>query len=244
MVYYKYLKPFISNFFLFLMKFKEIALAGLLFLSSNSDINQSKINFDVYTDFPFRLKTSSINIDKREVNFSFLKNIYSIEFKKINDSTYQEIVKNNFFRRSEEVFDYSFKDSCYTFINYSSKKGKLRQEKEDLEGRVFDKKYDDLPQSFEKFEKENVKDSLHIIILGIPYSFKVEKRQELDEIVYSCILNVSRDPGDTFIASYPIEAYLKKENGKLKLLRFFTRILNVKHNYSIGIEGKLKKERD
>ena len=39
-------------------------------------------------------------------------------------------------------------------------------------------------------------------------------------------------------------AYLKKENGKLKLLRFFTRILNVKHNYSIGIEGKLKKERD
>jgi len=121
------------------MKLKEIVFAGALFLSSSVAFSQDNLNFDVYNDWllGINLNMSSLRITPKKIDFSFLKNLYSMEFNQLNDSTYQEIVRDNWARR-EEFFDYS-KDSCYTLINYSVVKGEAREEKVAVIGRVFDK---------------------------------------------------------------------------------------------------------
>lgn len=230
------------------MKLKEIVLAGAIFLQSAIAFSQEKLHFDVYSKgegfLNPRLKNSSLKISPKEIDFSFLFGIYSMEFKKINDSTYQEIVKNNFLWKSKkEFFEYSFKDNCYTFNSYSIEGDKPRLEKKMLEGNSFDEKYKALPELFENFENGSLKDSIHFIVLGLPYSAKIERIEKENNVTYYCNLGdlIKSEPGDIIIFPYPIEAYAAKGNGKLMPLGFSTKFLNVKAGRNVNIEGELKK---
>ncbi|MEK6833681.1 MAG: hypothetical protein AABY32_06570 [Nanoarchaeota archaeon] len=225
------------------MKLREIVLAGAIFLSG-AVFSQDKLHFDVYSreeGFLNLLKSSFLRVSSKEVDFSFLFGIYSMSFKKINDSIYQEVVKDNWALR-EEFFDYSLEDSCYTLIRYSAKRGKPRQEKKALEERIFDKKYRVLPELFSNFKNGLLGDSLHFIVNGMPYSVKINSRENGESIIYSCNLGelIKREPGDNILFPYPIEVYAIKKNGELLPLGFSTEFLKVRSGKKVPIKGKLK----
>jgi hypothetical protein len=228
------------------MKLKGILLTGMLFLSSLG-FSQKPLHFEIYSKgegfFSPRLNNSSLEVSPKEVSFSFLFGIYSMDFQMINDSTYRETVKD-FWNSKEEVFDYSFKDSHYTLKNYSAVKGKIREEKEVLEGKVFDKKYKSLPESFDAFEKGLLKDSAHFVILGMPYSFKIDKRKKGQDFVYSCNMekNIKSEPGDVFIFPFPVEVLGKKEKGKFVPYYFSTNFLRSRNGNKIHLEGILTED--
>lgn len=235
------------------MNLKEIVLAGALLLYGSSAFSQQdKLYFDIYSRFEgffnIKLNNSSLKADSKEINFSFLYGIYSTCFDKVNDSTYRETVKNNFLWISkEETFDYlRGKDSCYTFVKYSAKGEKPREEKKALEGRTFNKKYKPLPELFDDFEKGLLKDSIHMIVNAVPYSIKVKSiEEEKNNIIYSCSLEglVKREPGDIIIFPYPIELFAEKRaGGKIVPLRFCTKFLNVRSGNKTFIEGELRKK--
>jgi hypothetical protein len=230
------------------MKLREILLAGA-FLLSSAAFSQNKLHFDIYSKkegfFNPRLN-SSLNMDSKEIDFSFLHGMYSMKFKRINDSTYREIVKNNFFQSKEEVFDYSFRDSSCILDSYSAIGGKPREEKEVLEGTVFDKKYKSLPELFNDFEKGLLKDSIYLIVLGMPYSIKIENTEVDEDIIYSCKLKkpIKKEPGDFILFPYPIEVYAKRKNEKVIPLGFYTKFLNVRSGRNTSIEGELRKEKE
>lgn len=236
------------------MNLKKIVLAGALLLSSSSAFSQQdKLHFDIYSRFEgffnIKLNSSSLKANSKEINFSFLYGIYSAFFDKVNDSTYRETVQNNFLWISkEETFDYLLsKDSCYTFVKYSAKGEKPREEKKALEGKIFNKKYRSLPELFDNFEKGLLKDSIHLIVNATPYSVKVESIEKGDSnIAYSCSLEglVKREPGDIIIFPYPIELFAEKRTGKTVPLKFHTKFLNVRNGNKTFIEGELRKNKN
>ncbi len=225
------------------MKLRKIVLsfAGALLLSGSAALSQNKLKFDVYSDafLGLRLNLGSLKVSPKEVDFSFLLGLYSMQFKNINDSTYQEIVKDNWNGRNE-FFDYSW-NSHYTLRSYDEKKGNPRAEKKALENKVFDKKYESIPELVERFQKGliNDKDSIHIVVLGLPYSAVTEKRKNQDTLIYTGHLEVKRDSGDVYIAPNPIRVYVKDGVP----IGFSTVLLDVsgKKEKEIFIEGILKK---
>lgn len=228
------------------MKFKEIVLGGTLLLSSSLALSQNELHFDIYSredgilNF---LRSSSLKASPNEVDFSFLFGIYSMKAINSTDSTYQEIVKNNIpWETKDEFFNYS-KDSCYVLNSYFTKNGKSREEKEALEGRIFDKKYKTLPELFNDFEKGLLGDSLHFIVQGMPYSARIKKIDNSDRIIYSCTFDVKRESGDMYICPYPIEVYTIKKDGKLTPTKFSTMLLNSKNGKKIPLQGKLREKR-
>ncbi len=233
------------------MKLKEIVLAGALLLSSSAALSQNKLKFDVYSREEGLLKllnSSSLRINSEQIDFSFLFDIYSMEFQKLTDSTYREIVRNNFlWQAKDEFFDYS-KDSCYTLLSYSAVRGKPREEKKALVERRFDKKYLSLPELFKDFEEGRLEngDSLHFIVNGMPYSVKIKRRENQDSIIYSSSLEdiIKREPGDIIICPYPIEVYAIEKDGKFVPIGFSTELLRVKNGKKIPINGKLREEKD
>lgn len=232
------------------MKLREIVLASAFFLSSSLVFSQDKLHFDVYTKgegfFSPRFNSSSIKVNSDEINCSFLFGIYSMKFKKVNDSTYQESVKTEIlWILKEELFNYSFKDSCYTFNNYSAIGENPRQEKEALKGTIFNKKYKTPPELFNDLEKGllDEKDSIHFIIQGVPYSIKINKIKKGDERIYSStLLKIEDEPGDYFIFPYPAEVYTKNKNGKIIPIKFNTKLLNAKTKKITSIEGELREK--
>lgn len=231
------------------MSLKKILLAGAFLLSTSLVLSQEKLQFDISSDrrgiSRLIANNSSLSLDSSKIDFSFLYGLYSMKFEKINDSTYRETVKNSFLWKSNnEVFNYSLKDSCYTLNNYSAEGGKPRKEKEMLEGITFDKKYKTFPELFNYFEKGLLKDSLHCIVLGLPYSVKIEKSFEENKIVYSCSLNgvIKKEEGDFIVFPYPVEINAKKKGEKLVPFSFFTKYLNVKNGKQTSLEGELRKE--
>jgi hypothetical protein len=229
------------------MKLKEILLAGSLLLSSQL-FSQEGLKFDISSDrrgiSRLIANNSSLSLDSNKIDFSFLYGLYSMEFEKINDSTYRETVKNNFLWKSnEEVFDYSLKDSCYILDNYSARGGKPREEKEILEGTSFDKKYKTFPELFDYFKEGLLGDSLHCIVLGLPYSIKIEKNVDDEKIIYSCSLNgvIKEEAGDFIVFPYPVEIHAENKNEKLIPFAFFTKYLNVKNGKNTSLEGELRK---
>ncbi len=231
------------------MKLKDIFLTSAFFLASNLAFSQNPRHFEIYTkgeNFPsIRLNTGSVNVTPKEVDFSFLFNLYSINLKKLNDSTYQEIVKDNYIITSkEEFFTYILKDSKYTLKDYSVVGGEPRKEKEALKGVTLDKKYKTLIEVFNDFENGNLKDSVHIFIFGLPYSVGINKIEEKDKIIYFGNLGgaIKQEPGDFIIFPYPAEVIGKKENGKFIPSKFFTKSLNVRNKRVNTIEGILKED--
>jgi len=229
------------------MKFKDIFLASGLLLSSVS-LAQEPLHFEVYSQgegrFSPRLNNSSLKVNSNEVDFSFLFGLYSMNFKKVDDSTYIESVDNNFpFFSKEEIFKYHFKDGHYVFIDYSADNSP-RKEKEALEGSVFNKKYKSFPEAFDDFETGNIKDSIHFFVLGLPYSIKVERTQKGKEIIYSSNLQdfVKVEPGDDIIFPYPIEVFGVMGNGKITPTKFSTSFLRAKNGKRTHLEGILKKD--
>ena len=231
------------------MRLRELAFTSAILLSG-AVFSQDNVKFDVYSKeegFLNRLNSSSLRVSQKEIDFSFLFGIYSMEFKRINDSTYQEIADNNFLWESKkEFFNYSLEDSCYTLIKYFVEGGKPRKEKKALEGRRFDKKYRSLPELFNYFEKGLLKDkdSLHFIVNAMPYSVPVKSRENKDSIVYSCSLDdmIKREPGDNIIFPYPIEVYTIKREEGLSPVGFSTEFLRVKSGKRIPIKGKLREK--
>jgi len=230
------------------MKLKDILLTSTLFLSSLG-FSQEPITLDIYSKgegkFSPRLNNSSLKVNSNEVDFSFLFGLYLMKFQKLNDSTYREIVDNNFpFVSKEEIFDYSFKNGQYIFKNYYTDNDEPRLEKEVLEGNIFNKKYKTLPELFNDFEKGKIEDSIHFIVLGLPYSVKVNKYQEGKKLVYSSNLKdfVKIEPGDDIIFPYPIKVFGIRENGKIKPLKFDTYFLRAKTGKKTHLEGILKED--
>ena len=227
------------------MKLREILLAGAFLLSSPA-FSQDKLHFDISSKGGRLFNPGgSLKMDSNEIDISVLLGIYSVKFKRINDSTYQEIVKNNFLWSKEEFFDYSFKNSSYTLDSYFAVGGKPREEKEALEGTVFDKKYKNLPELFKDFEKGLLKDSIHCIVLGLPYSIKIENTEKDKDIIYSCNLLgcIKRDPGDFVLFPYPIEVHAKRKDEKIIPVGFYTKFANVRTGRNTSIEGRLRKEK-
>jgi hypothetical protein len=230
------------------MKIREIVLAGALFLSSAA-FSQDKLHFDIYSKgegfFP-RFNSGSVKANSGEIDCSFLFGIYSMNFKKVNDLTYQEIVKTSFLWISkEEFFNYSFKDSCYTLNSYSAVGEKPRLEKEVLEGTSFDKKYKTPPELLNDFEKGLLEeeDSIHFIIQGMPYSIKINNTKKGDEIIYSSTPpKIDEEPGDYFIFPYSAEVHAKEKNEKIIPIGFRTKLLNAKTKKSTTIEGELREK--
>ena len=177
---------YIVIFFVFYEILRRYSLQEHLFYQPTWLYLKIRLQFDISSDgggiSRLIANNSSLNLDSNKIDFSFLHGLYSMGFEKINDCTYRETVKNNFFwKPSNEIFYYSLKDSCYTLNNYFAERGKPREEKEMLEGTMFDKKYKTFPELFNSFEKGLLKDSLHCIVLGLPYSVKIEKSFEEDE---------------------------------------------------------------
>ncbi len=232
------------------MKFKEILLASAFLLSSSLAFPQKPLHFDVYSreeGFLNLLRSSSLRVSPKEIDFSFLFGIYSMKFKKMTDSTYQEIVDDNSLLDSKkEFFDYLFKDSCYTLKNYSARGGKPREEKELLEGKIFDKKYKTPPEVFDYFKRGKIKDSdsIHFVVCGLPYSVEIRIVEKKDSVTYSCSLEniIKREPGDNILFPYPIKAYTIKKNGELFPLGFSTEFLKVRSGKRIPIKGKLREK--
>jgi hypothetical protein len=233
------------------MNLRKIVLASAFLLSSTvASQSLAKLQFDVYSKgegfFP-KFNSGSVKVDSNEIDCSFLFGIYSMKFKKLNDSVYQESVKTNFLWISkEELFEYSFskKDSRYTLYSYSAIGEKPREEKELLEGRVFDKKFEIPPELFNNFKKGLLedKDSIHFLIQGEPYSIKINNLKKGDERIYSSTPpKIDEEPGDYFIFPYPAEVYAKNKNGKIIPFKFHTKLLNAKTKKITTIEGELKK---
>jgi len=171
------------------MNLKEIVLASAIFLS-NIVYSQDKLHFDFYSKgerfFSPKLKIGYFEKDSNGINISFLRKMYQMSSSKLNDSTYQEIISiKSLFNTRKEIFDYSFKDSCYVLDNYSAVKGEPRAERDSLEGNIFDKKYKTLLELFNDFEKGLLEDSIHFIVLAVPYSIKIEKTEKGDSLIYS-----------------------------------------------------------
>lgn len=224
------------------MKFKEIFLAGALLFSSVLASSQNKLNYEVRTEGGgFPSTNSSINLNSKEINFSFLYGLYSMKFNQINDSTYRE-TKHFLFKK--EFFDYS-KGSGYEFSNYSVERGKKREEKKALEKTIFNEKYMTFPELLDSFESRGFEggDSLHFFLMGVPYSLKIERSEKGDSIIYSSTLKgaIKFESGDDFHFSYPIELVAKEEDSKEVILNFSTNFLNVKKGKKGSLEGKLKK---
>ncbi len=228
------------------MNLKEIVLTSALFLSSIA-FSQDKLHFDLYGQgegfFNPKLKIGHIKKDSTEMRFS-LKKIYEMKFNRLNDSTYQETYNlRTPWNIKKEVFDYSFKDSCYVLDNYSAVKGKARAERDSLEGKIFDKKYKTLSDLFDDFENGVLQDSIHFIVLGIPYSVKIEKTEEGNNVIYSCDPGeVIEEPGDRFIFPYPIKIYAKKNGGGIRPYKFFTRFKKVRTGKIRSLEGNLREK--
>lgn len=226
------------------MKFKDIFLAGaLLFSSISPTFSQDKINYEIRTKGGgFPPTTSFINLSENEIDFSFLLGIYSMKFNQINDSTYKE---TKHFLLKKEFFDYC-KGSGYTLLNYFVDVGKPREVKEKLVNTKLDEKYQTFPEILKDFEKKGFEDgdSLHFFLMGVPYSLKVEKSENGENIIYSSSLNgaVKFEPGDDFHFPYPIQMVTKKKNGKMIITGFSTKFLNVKKGKEGSLEGKLKEE--
>jgi hypothetical protein len=230
------------------MKLREILLAGTMLFSSMA-FSQDKFKFDIYSKgegfFNPRINSSSIELSSEEIYFSFLYGIYSMEFKRIDNNTYIESVKNNVpWELKEEIFCYSLKDSCYKLDNYFIIGDEPRKEKKSLEGNFFDKKHKSLPELFDDFEKGLLRDSMHFFVMGIPYSLKIESKKEDGEIVYYCNPEelVKGEPGDFIIFPYPVKAYTKNKDGEIIPLRFATKFLNVRNGRDTNIEGELREE--
>jgi len=228
------------------MNLRKIVLISAMLLSSTA-VSQSidKLQFDVYSKtegfFSPRIN-SSLKIDSDELDFAFSSLIYSIDFnfKKINDSTYQEFVKSCLLWKSkEELFEYSYNKKDYSVIGE-----KPRLEKEVLKGSVFNKKYTTPPEVFEKLKKDLLKDSVHFIVFGEPYSIKIENVTKDGEKIYSCDPKdvIKQEPGDFFLFPYPLELHTKNKNGKIIPYLFFTKFLNAKNGKSTYIKGELRKE--
>jgi hypothetical protein len=229
------------------MKFKDIFLAGVILLASSFIPLQRITNFDIYSKgenfIGPRLKTGSIKVTDNSVDFSLLFNIYSMNLKKLNDSTYQETVKDNFiFTSKEEFFIYSFKNSSYALKDYFVIGGAPRKEKEVLIGNVFDRKYKTLIETIHDFEKGSLKDSAHFFVFGMPYSVGIKNIKEKENTLYICNLNgvIKQEQGDFIIFPYPTEIVAKNEEGKVTPMRFLTKSLNVRNKRINSIEGILK----
>jgi hypothetical protein len=231
------------------MKLKEIVLAGAMLLSSAA-FSQNKLHFDIHSKggglIGIILNTGSLDVNSDAINVSFLSGHYSMDFRKINDSTYREIVENNFLWKSKkEIFEYSFKDSCYKLNSYFVIGEKPRDEKKALEGTVFDEKYEIPPEILNDLKKGLLekKDSIHFIIQGVSYSIKIENTKKDNNIIYSCDPGeiVKEEPGDFILFPYPIEVRAEKKDGKTIPLKFSTKFLNARTGKNTSIEGELRK---
>jgi len=237
-----------GDFLFVFMKLKQILLAGALLFSSVA-FSQEQFKFNIYgkgeKSSGQGLKIGFLKVTPKKIDVSFWWRLYSLEFQKISDSTYREVVKDKipFSDPKHEFFNYSFKDSCYTLENYFTEEGKPREEKEALEGRVFNKKYKSLPELFNNFENGLLKDSIHFVVLGMPYSVKIETRENQDSVIYSCNLEniIKREPGDNIIFPYPIKAYTIKREGGLLPVGFSTEFLRVRSGKRTSIKGELRK---
>lgn len=229
------------------MNIKEIVLAGAMLLSS-AVFSQSpdKLYFDVYTKWDGlpKINSSSVNVIPGEIDCSFFFGLYSMKFKKVNDSTYHETVKTGIFWSSrEELFEYSFKDSSYILEKYSAILGKSREEKSVLEETIYNKKYKDLLWLIDDFENGLFGDSLHLIVQGIPYSVKIEKTQKGKDILYfSNPPEIKDEPGDFMTFSFPFQLHAKEENEKIIPIEFHTKLLNVKSGKKTHLEGILNED--
>ena len=240
--------PFIWGFLFVFMNLKKITFASLMFLSSIA-FSQDKLHFDLYSKgegfFNPRLKIGYIEKDSNEMNFSFFRKMYQMSFSKLNDSTYREMISIKIpWKSRKEIFDYSFKDSCYVLDNYSAVKGKARTERDSLEGTVFDKKYRTLLDLFNDFENDLLKDSIHFITLAVPYSIKVEKTKEGNNLIYSSDPGeiIKEEPGDFIIFPYPIKAYAKKNGKKIRPYEFSTRYKKARTGRSSRFKGILRED--
>ncbi len=225
------------------MKLKNL-LVGSFLLFSGIINGQEKLHFDVYSrgDFFFspKLKIGYFEKKEKEVNFSFLFGAYSIDFKKINDSTYREIVDVGLWKRKKEVFEYSFNGSCYKLEEYYSMGDEPRLEKERLEGKIFDKKYGVLPEIFNNLEKNQLGDSIHFVLLGVPYSTRIKTEKEGKDFIFSSDLEfIEEKPDDVVNFSSPVKVKAKKKNGKLLPYNFSTMYKRVKSGRMNYLEGKL-----
>jgi hypothetical protein len=232
------------------MNLKKIILMSAMLLS-NAVASQSldKLQFDVCSKSEgfFSPKiNSSLKIYPNELDFAFSSIIYSIDFnfKKINDSTYQEFVKSCLlWKLKEELFEYSYneKDSSYTFNRYSVIGEKPRPEKEILVGTHFDKKFKTPPKIFKNLEKGLLDDSVHFIVFGEPYSIKIGNNVKDGERIYFCDPKdvIKQEPGDFFVFPYPLELHTKRKDGKITPYLFFTKFLNAKNGKSTYIKGEL-----
>ncbi len=225
------------------MKFKEIFLASALFFSSVLAFPQDKLSYGIKTEGGgFPSTNSSLNLSKKEIDFSFLLGLYSMNFNQVDDTTYNE-TKHFLFKN--ESFNYS-KGSGYIFSDYSACRGKPREIKKSLENTHFNEKYKTLPELFGKFENGEFKDgdSLHFFLMGVSYSLRVKRRDEEDRTIYSANLSeaVKFEPGDDFHFSYPIEIVAREIEGKQVLSEFSTKFLNVKKSKEGSLEGRLKRE--
>jgi len=169
--------------------------------------------------------------------------MYQMSFSKLNDSTYQEIMNIKIpWNSRKEIFDYSFKDSCYILDDYSVVKGKARAERDSLEENIFDKKYKTLVDLFNDFENDLVEDSIHFIALAVPYSIKVEKIKKENDLIYSSDPGevIKEEPGDFIIFPYPIEAYARKNGKEIRPYKFSTRYKKVRTGRNSRLEGNLR----
>ncbi len=230
------------------MNLKEIVLASVIFLS-NIVSPQDKLHFDFYSKgerfFSPKIKIGYFEKDSNEINLSFFRKMYQMSSSKLNDSTYQEIISiKSFLNTRKEIFDYSFKDSCYVLDNYSAVKGEPRAERDSLEGNIFDKKYKTLLELFNDFEKGILEDSIHFIVLAVPYSIKIEKIEKGDNLIYSGDPGkfIKEEPGDVIIFPYPVKVYAKRNGRGIRPYKFFTRFKKVRTGKIRSLEGNLREK--
>jgi hypothetical protein len=219
------------------MKLKEILLASALFLSGAVVAQDLNYNVAGRLEIPFikRLKVAAdLDASPNEISFTFFDN--SMKFQKLNDSTYREIVND------EEFYEYSKKDSCYIFKSYHSI-AKPRAEKELLEGRVFNKKYESLPDLFEDLINKKTKDTLNFILLGNPYSasLKTTKKGKRTYYTGNPADFIKREEGDKFHFKFPIKFEAEEINGQNIPSVFSTKCLYIPLGLIISIEGRLEK---
>lgn len=218
------------------MNLKSILFASALLASSAGFSQNLQYSVSGRLEVPFlkRIKVSAeLNLSPKEINFTFFDN--SMKFCKPNDSTYNEIVDN------KDFYEYTFKDSIYTFKKYSSSL-KPRKEKEVLEGRVFEDKYKSLPDFLGELIDNKLKDTLNFIVLGNPYSASIKKIKKGNNTVYigNPLDFIRKEEGDKFHFKFPIKVECEEINGKNVPLKFSTKCLYIPIGLVISIEGKLK----
>jgi len=176
-----------------------------------------------------------LDASPNEISFTFFDN--SMKFQKLNDSTYREIVNEM------EFYEYSMKDSCYTLKSYYST-GKSRAEKEILEKRVFDRKYQSFPDLLEDFINKKTGDTLNFIALGNPYSASVKtvKKGKHTTYIGNPVDFIKKEEGDKFHFKFPIRVESEEINGQDIPYEFSTECLYIPIGLRISIKGKLKKE--